>query len=381
MRILFTSEAVIEICNGEYHKTNTRQFIERYQYFGDVIFCGFKKEVEQSRQPIIDKSIAQFVFLTKETDPRTYLQTRKANKQILERIIPYIDILVAHLPSRIGSEAISIAKKYKKPYFIGVVGCAWDAYWNYGIKGKLVAVPFFFEMRRLVKQSPFAFYVTQKFLQNRYPCKGYSIGCSNVEIPTLYDQILKQRQKKINSNNYDVINIVTCAAIDVIYKGQEYVIRAIASLNRVSDRKYHYYLVGNGDKSYLYNLAMRERVTDYVHFIGVLPHEEIFAFLDKMDVYIQPSRQEGLPRAVIEAMSRAMVVFGSNTAGIPELLEPECVFKNGDVKKIMELLKGVNNRTSLQYATRNFNEARSYTADVLNERRYKFFDKIRNSVL
>ena len=44
--------------------------------------------------------------------------------------------------------------------------------------------------------------------------------------------------------------------------------------------------------------------------MGGVPHNKIFQLLDDIDLYIQPSLQEGLPRSVVEAMSRACPIIG-----------------------------------------------------------------------
>ena len=51
----------------------------------------------------------------------------------------------------------------------------------------------------------------------------------------------------------------------------------------------------------------------------------IFEFLDSLDLYLQFSRGgEGLPRALVEGMSRGCPAIGSTVGGIPELLT-ECL--------------------------------------------------------
>lgn len=378
MNILFTSEAVVEVCNGKYYKTNSKQFIDRYHSFGHVIFCAFSKEVESSKQPELKCDDVEYIFLKKETSICSLLKTRRENQQILRNIISNVDIVVAHLPSNIGMEAIAIAKEYGVPYFIGVVGCAWDAYWNYSIKGKLFAVPSYLMMRKCVKEAKYVFYVTQKFLQGRYPNQGgITIGCSNVEIPLCSDEVLEHRLSHIQLTNSNIVNIVTCANIEVPYKGQQYVISAISKLNRSNKRKYHYYLVGGGQKERLMKLTKKLGMSDYVHFMGMIPHEKIFDFLDTMDIYMQPSRQEGLPRAVIEALSRAMPTYGARTAGIPELLLDECVFDNCAVSQIQAMLESLDKKKMIEYAKRNFEESKKYTSDILNKRRNEFFEEIK----
>lgn len=378
MKILFTSEAVVEICNGKYHKTSFQPFIDRYSTFGKVVFCSYCKVVEKSGQSILNTRNVEFLFLEKETNPRTMFVVRKRNITKLKAVISKCDIVVSHLPSSIGMHAVDICLSVGKPYFLGVVGCAWDAYFNYNLQGKLIAPILMWRMKKIVKKSPFTFYVTQEFLQGRYPCPGVTIGCSNVEIPTPDKQTLEHRLSSIDKLDLNgEVKIVTVAAVNVPYKGQEFVIKALNKLNNKQGHNYHYYLIGGGDDSRLKKIAEKAGVTKYVHFMGAQPHEKIASLLDNMNVYFQPSRQEGLPRAVIEAMSRALPVFGARTAGIPELLLPECVFNNCDVKKIGEILHTLDKEKMVRYSKRNFEEAKGYATDVLNARRADFYKQIK----
>ena len=381
MKVLFTSEAVVEICNGKYYKTSFNPFIERYRYFGDVIFASYKKEVSISKQSLLNTEGVQFEFFEKENTPLNLLNNCRRNRQHMSKCVEIADIIIAHLPSPIGMIAIKYAKKYHKPYIIGVVGCAWDAYWNYSWKGKLVSVLFYINMRNAVKRAKYVFYVTQEFLQRRYPNNGITMGCSNVEILQAANNILTRRLESIETMDLSsTINIVTVAAVNVRYKGQEYVIKALNILNHKLGFKFHYHLIGGGDNSDLKGLTQRSNLEEYVHFVGPIPHEKIWDYLDKMDIYIQPSRQEGLPRALVEAMSRALPAFGSRTAGIPELLSDECLFDNGDVKGIVKLLSSLSIDKVRKYADANFKKASEYTSDVLSKRRKNFFDKVLASI-
>lgn len=66
------------------------------------------------------------------------------------------------------------------------------------------------------------------------------------------------------------------------------------------------------------------------------------AFLDTVDIYIQPSKQEGLPRSVVEAMSRGCLCVGSRIAGIPELLSTKYLFNAGNVMQIAKILADID---------------------------------------
>ena len=74
-------------------------------------------------------------------------------KRILENEIKNSDFLIVRLPSFIGNLSIDIAKKLGKPYLVEVVGCPWDAFWNMGIKGKMIAPYMKSATKRRVKED------------------------------------------------------------------------------------------------------------------------------------------------------------------------------------------------------------------------------------
>lgn len=300
-------------------------------------------------------------------------------KRILEDHISKADIAFIRLPSVIGTLAVDICKKQKKKYLVEVVGCPWDSYWNYSLKGKLVAPFAMLSMKRRISSAPYVLYVTNRFLQERYPTKGRQINCSNVELAPMNDEIFLKRKAHIEQHeSQDKYIIGTAAGLDVLYKGQQYVIRALAELKKQGITNIEYQLVGGGTGKYLARVAEESGVRNQVNIIGQMPHDQVFTWLDGLDVYIQPSRQEGLPRSVVEAMSRGVPCLGSRTAGIPELIDSSFVFSNrkSEVQEITKLLKALMSDKKIQQeqAQRNYEEAKQYQRDILVERRTGFFE-------
>lgn len=317
----------------------------------------------------------------------TYLNPiiRHKSDKIIEKSVVESDAIIIRVPSFIGYKVAKFAKKHNKPYLIEIVGCARDSLWYHSIKGKLIAFSNFFSMRKSVKKAPFALYVTNMFLQHRYPNNGVNIGCSDVALLETNNQVLEQRLKKINEmTETQTIVLGTTAAVNVRYKGQQYVIKAISKLNK-EGYNFEYHLVGGGDNSYLKAMAKKYKIEDKVKFLGTYTHKEVFDFLDMIDVYIQPSKLEGLPRSLVEAMSRGCPSLGSNVGGIPELLDIKNIFKKNSSKEIYVLLKQINRESLMNEAKQNFEKAQEYNKDVLNKKReafYKdFIDKVRMNLI
>ena len=178
---------------------------------------------------------------------RLFFKNHKNAKEIIETSVRKHDIIVCRLPSASGNIALKESLKLGKPVLVEFVACTFDAYWNYNWKGKLIAHYKMFEQKRIMKKVPFSLYVTNSFLQNRYPTTGKTIECSNVELQNINEIDLRNRLRRIKSKkNTDPFYLGTVGALNVPYKSQSDVIRAIAKLKR-EGYNFYYYLVGQGN--------------------------------------------------------------------------------------------------------------------------------------
>ena len=287
------------------------------------------------------------------------------------------DIIIIRLPCIIGNVALKFAKKYKKPYIVEVVGCVWDSYWNHGLLGKIAAPISYLVMKHNVMYAPYVLYVSKSFLQKRYPTKGKNIACSDVLIKDTDNEILNSRLKNIqNLNNKKEIVIGTIGAVNVKYKGQQYIINALKKLEK-EGYNIVYELIGSGNNEYLKKIAKDNNVLEKVKFMGSLEHNEIFNWLDKIDIYVQPSNQEGLCRSVVEALSRACPCILSDAGGNVELVSSKYIFKrkkiNDFIRKIINL---INEKEMKKQATQNFNKSKLYSYEVLEQERRNFYKEI-----
>ncbi|WP_042345882.1 glycosyltransferase [Bacillus massiliigorillae] len=341
----------------------------------------YEADFAKSNFQFFDKNKMNFIQipnLTSSNQSFFSLAIRKKHNSIIEQAIKEHDFLIARLPSGAGYKAIEYAKKYNKPYLTEVVSCPWDSLWNYNLKGKIIAPFSYFSMKKFVESSPYVMYVTNEFLQSRYPTKGKSINCSDVTLIQFDENVIKKRLEKIQKRDIKSKLIIgTLAAVNVKFKGQQYVIKALGKLKKKGIVNFEYQLVGGGDPSFLKCIAEKYGVSNQVTFLGSIRHEDVFNWLDSIDIYIQPSRQEGLPRALIEAMSRGVPALGADTGGIPELLGGEVVFSNKkhNIGEICSILEEFNNEIMVKQAKRNYKEAKKYDKEFIEMRRKKFLEE------
>jgi glycosyltransferase involved in cell wall biosynthesis len=80
-------------------------------------------------------------------------------------------------------------------------------------------------------------------------------------------------------------------------------------------------IAGSGEISRARETIDRLGLSDSAQVLSWLPAAEVAKLLMRTDVLTLPSRNEGQPMAILEAMARGLCVVASSVGGIPELIE------------------------------------------------------------
>lgn len=373
MKLGFIFDVCFTRYNGHYYSTNLTNSLWKDRYlchFDEIVVVGRVQDIDTDPTGKLVQSDSEHVSFK-------CIDNVKGAKRILNYISEtrYIEKVIADCDFVIcrGWWGVQQCRKLQKNYVIEVISCVWDALTNHSILGKIMSIPYYILQRKAIYQSPNVIYVTSEFLQKRYPTKGNHIGVSDVIIShDLSEEVMNKRLEHINIKK-DKIILGTAAAVNVAYKGQKYVIKALAQLKAKGCVNYEYHMAGNGDPQNLINYATKFGVENQIKFLGAIPHDKILNWYDSIDLYIQPSNQEGLPRALVEAMSRALPCIGSNAGGIPELLDKKCIFKKKNINQICKMLECLTNDDMIKYSEQNFNKAKLYEKSKLDNKRNKFY--------
>ena len=385
MKALFAFTARIFECNQHFYTNTLPSSIWQNRYlkiFDEVIVYARKVKTDSCSEAMSDCPNVTFSLTELGTNKIDLILKNKMIYNEIEALVAQVDFVIARM-GFFGVLAARCARKMGKPYVCEVVGSSWDDLWNYSFFGKIAACWLQPQVKYEVKKAKYAIYVTQKYLQKEYPCEGKSIGISNVALQNVSKEILEKRIERIKAFDLSKPFILgTAAALDVPYKGQRFVIRA---MKRLKEEGYccKYLLAGNGNRDVLLQEAEKNGVADDIIFLGAIPHDKMQSYYKSLDVFILPSLQEGLPRAVIEAMQCALPVIGFRTAGIPELIDEKYVCPQKSIKDLFNIIKWVidHNEEQIKIAKRNFNKSYDFLEDFLNKKRIVFYQNaIRESI-
>lgn len=86
----------------------------------------------------------------------------------------------------------------------------------------------------------------------------------------------------------------------------------------------YFIILGTGpDEAMLKKLATRLKVAERVQFLGQIGHEELPRYLKACDIFVRPSRSEGMGNSFIEAMAAGLPVIATQEGGIADFLFDE----------------------------------------------------------
>jgi glycosyltransferase involved in cell wall biosynthesis len=301
---------------------------------------------------------------------RRAFQVRRAARSVVRPE----DAVILRVSSQIATCMLPLLERTGHPYGVEVVGDPYDVFAPGSVRHPLRRLLRWWAPRQLRHQcrgACAALYVTERALQRRYPPApgAFTVPCSDVELPreafALSPRIARGRQGRLR--------LVTVGALEYLYKGQDTLIDAVGMCTR-DGLDLELEIIGDGKQRSMLE-ARASHLGDRVRFAGVLPGgQAVRDRLDAADVFVLPSRQEGLPRALAEAMARGLPCVASNVGGIPELLAPEDMVSPGDstalAQKIREVIQYPDRREKM--SARNLEKAQEYGHEILRERLSRF---------
>ena len=366
-----------------------RHFWERYlDVFDRVRIVARATRVQNPPEnwlPVTGENI-HFHPIPNFLGPWQYLQSYRAVRQAIHAAIPTQGALIMRVGSQIANVMTGDLLKSGYPYALEVIGDPQDVFAPGVVDHPLR--PFFRwhfakSLRTQCLHATGVAYVTRDSLQRRYPTRMISESLSDVELPTeaLLGGIASNSIRK-KARIEGPFRIITVGSLAQRYKGVDVLIEALA-LCVQSGFHVSSTVVGDGKfRPELEALAQNRGVGNLVEFVGQLTAGKAVRHkLDQADLFVLPSRTEGLPRALIEAMARGLPCIGSAVGGIPELLGEDEVIPpsnaNALAQKIMEVLSQPARMDAM--SKKNQTVALEYGDQILKQRRRGFYQSVLNA--
>lgn len=317
--------------------------------------------------------------------PKEYAKFYFKVGKLLTDVVKGCDAGIFRLPSTV---AMRVAKNFMKtgmPYATEIVFYAMDgADSANGFVEKLLWKKIHKDMQYVCGTANGVSCVTAQFLQQFYYSKRKDAFTANYSSLSLDKDFYKFPRI------YPEGKVMTIAhtANNVNFNGRKGHKELIEALKLLKDKGVVVNLkcVGedwNNGIALLTDFAKSLGVAEQVEFTGYLNRQQLSEMLDKADLFVLPTRAEGLPRVIIEAMAKGLPCVSTRVSGNHELLAANYLVDYDDVEALADRIDSlVRNREEYETASKiNYENSLQYEAGLLQTRRDEFYTKLKNCII
>lgn len=304
-------------------------------------------------------------------------------RSIIHSILGNVDCAIVRLPSIVGFELVRHFKKTKKAYAIEIVADPFDVY-RANLLARMVS---YIGLKYIARQANGVSYVTSEYLQKRYRSCAHLKGESDRRFESSYSTLNIDKSYYTFPRQYfrkdSFIIAHTANGIHDGMKGHQELIQAVKIIN---DRGYRVraIVVGEGRMRNEYEkLVRRLDLEELFEFTGLITDkEQIRRILINSDIFLFPTKAEGLSRSLLEAMAVGLPCISSDVGGNVELLPTEYLLNPNDVKGFAEkAIQFIENPDLMtKESKRNIQKAWEYNSEIVGCRRQTYYNKLKKCV-
>ncbi|SDB63024.1 glycosyltransferase family 4 protein [Butyrivibrio sp. INlla16] len=217
----------------------------------------------------------------------------------------------------------------------------------------------------------------QKFAEGFYNKKEIEIIPNGVDINAF--SVQNDSKNTQNERKEDTINLLFVSRL-IERKGLQDILPQLTQVNNHCNRegkRIKLRIVGDGPyRSTLEELVHKEQLEDIVTFEGLKSKTELPEYYVTSDIFVFPSRKEGMPNVVLEAMSYGLPIIMTPCQGSEELVDGNGyisrVDKFGD--KILELIQ--NEQLRQQMGLKSVERVKNYFSwRIVADKYQKMFER------
>ena len=365
-------------------------FYRRYlDVFDEVLAFGRMTYVDQAPQGKrrADGIGVSFVDLLAGSGVSGLLKTGFANRRAIYNAVGEAGCVIARVPGVVGNMVAVECRNQGIPYSIEVVVDPWEYFApkaNGGVISPVVRRLWSRELKKDCLSAVGVSYVTESYLQERYPCSAMRgvEGCftshySSVDLPD--GSFGKPKQ-------WDKVDVLKIAHVANTFngdgKGHDTLFRT-AKLLKDKCVPFELICIGDGPSMPEFKRSVANLdIAGHVTFPGRLADgNAVRAAIRNADVFVFPTKAEGLPRVLLEAMAEGIPCLSTPVCGIPEILSAECLFAPDDAAGFAGMLVELKDTPQelTRLSARGLETARRYASSVLQRRRGEFYACVRDS--
>ena len=366
-------------------------YLQRYlNVFEKIIVAGRSQNIEnnQDGKLLVSGKNVEFIGIPDFKGAKGLIKNLFKIKRIIKDNSKKVDCVIYRAPTHLSLFTYKEVLNQNKILALEFMMAADKMFDGEGFIKKFLNKLIDIKAKRMCLKANGVSYVTEKKLQEKYPCqailkkensKYFTASYSTIDLPK--EVYCKQKWKKEEIPTR--FNIIHIGYMDSYRKGQQTLLKA-AKLVQEKGFNIKVTLVGDGEKRKEFEKMAKDlKIDEIVKFEGAIKDKNlILNLLRNSHLLVFPTQSEGLPRTIIEAMSQGILCISSPVDGIPELLDKDFLIDYTNYKeyanKIIELISDWNRM--IEIGNTNYLKSQKYEREKLMCKRTEFYKKIENGV-
>ena len=383
-RLLISCDNTLYYHQGKYYFKNQEwsDFYDRYLRVFDSLKIANRvceEETLPGSRILIDSEKIEVIHVPDFSGPKEYAKNYFGIGKVLHDVTKGCDAAVVRLPSTIGQRVCKKVIKAGIHYAVEVVYDAEDGWKSASnIVERALWKKIDHDMRETCYNADGVACVTAQYLQRHYYSKKPAAFYSNYSTLAL-DRSFFTSERSFPNRVFTIVNV----ANQIVFngrKGFKEIIEAIALLkkdNHIVNAKFAGESYHEGAQQ-LMSYAETLGVVNQIEFVGYLSRKGLSDLLDQADIFVMPTKAEGLPRVVIEAMAKGLPVITTPVSGNPELVSSHYLVDYYDVNTLVDRIKELTtDAAAYETASKdNFKNSLDYEASILEKRRDQFYSNL-----
>lgn len=375
--------------NGEYWSKRLidYEYLDRYlSVFEEISVCARISTINDNDGTLLKLSgpRVSFVELPDTQGVKETLKAFHITKKIFRNALKSHDAVLVRAPSMLTMLLYHEIKKSGLPFSVDVALSGMNMFPGSGAIYKVLNCGVDWYLKKICMEANGVSYVTDYVLQNSYPCRAMKEP-ENKNYFTGSFSTIEMEDKHYYQQNWDKTKkpdkyiLVHTGFMDDNRKCQDYVLKVVKN---VVDRNYNVEMrfIGDGALRTKYEkMAESLGIRDRCVFCGIIRNKmDLLEELRKCHLFVFPTKAEGLPRAVLEAMAQGLPCVSSPVDGVPELLPDKYLVNWWDVEGFTEKVCGFlsNWPEMVEQSERNYKKSLEYHNDILKGKRHVFYGKL-----
>lgn len=161
-----------------------------------------------------------------------------------------------------------------------------------------------------------------RVIANSQGLKDLAFKTDNTQkISIIYNGVDTTEFSKVPLNITKKKFTVLCVSRLIKRKGIDHLITAIPEIIS-AHKNMCVVIIGEGNQEHaLKELSHKLHVEQYVEFLGYVAHENLAQYYQSSNVFVLPSKNEGMSNTILEAMAAGLPIITTSTGGTQELID------------------------------------------------------------